>query len=333
MITKLNVASIMVLNKDQALDFYVNKVGLEKGQDIKQGSYRWLTVRVPDDPGTEISLEEPGPPVHDEATAAQLRELITKGALGGLVFQSDDVRGLYETLKARGVSDFTRSPLTASTAPTWASATPSATPSGSSSRKRSPTRRRRRSWHYGRDETCNEGHAEVREEHQRKPTGGHGIHGRGKGRHEGARPRAAVGGAPPPAHGQGGRGRRHAREDRRHEGTRSRHGRAAPCDRQSQRASPFAETLVRDARVCQGRQGRLFLPKRAEVQHEVRDVRLQRLCEPRRRRPLAGRLRPEEVDCRRRGYDRRAREESGQLRTTFGFGFLSGERALFELSN
>src|SRR2546426_858568 len=82
MITKLNATSIMVLDKDEALDFYVNKVGLEKGQDIKQGSYRWLTVRVPDDPGTEISLEEPGPPVHDEATAAQLRELITKGALG-----------------------------------------------------------------------------------------------------------------------------------------------------------------------------------------------------------------------------------------------------------
>src|SRR5229473_2969560 len=81
MITKLNVASIMVLNKDEALDFYVNKLGLE-----------------------------PGPPVHDEATAAQLRELITKGALGGLVFKADDIRGLYETLKSRGVTDFTQEP-------------------------------------------------------------------------------------------------------------------------------------------------------------------------------------------------------------------------------
>src|SRR5438046_4528473 len=109
MITKLNVASIMVLNKDEALDFYVNKLGLEKGQDVKQGSYRWLTVRVPGDV-TEISLEEPRPPVHDEATAAKLRELITKGALGGLVFKADDIRGLYETLKSRGVSDFTQEP-------------------------------------------------------------------------------------------------------------------------------------------------------------------------------------------------------------------------------
>lgn len=110
MITKLNVASIYVLDKDEALDFYVNKLGLEKGSDVRQGDYRWLTVRVPGERGTEISLEQPGSPLHDEATAAQLRELITKGAMSGLVFVTDDVRGLYEELKARGVTDFTQEP-------------------------------------------------------------------------------------------------------------------------------------------------------------------------------------------------------------------------------
>ena len=109
MITKLSVASIYVLDKDEALDFYVNKLGLEKGNDVRQGSYRWLTVRVPGN-GTEISLEQPGAPLHDEATAERLRELITRGALSGLVFNTDDVRGLYETLKARGVTDFTQEP-------------------------------------------------------------------------------------------------------------------------------------------------------------------------------------------------------------------------------
>ncbi len=73
MITSLNVASIYVLDKEEALDFYVNKLGLEKGNDVKQGGYRWLTVRVPGTGGTEISLEEPGPPLHDDATAEQLR--------------------------------------------------------------------------------------------------------------------------------------------------------------------------------------------------------------------------------------------------------------------
>ena len=110
MITKLNVASIYVLDKDEALDFYVNKLGLEKGNDVKQGAYRWLTVRVPGDAGTEISLEQPGAPLHDDATAAQLRELISKGAMSGLVFLVDDVRALYATLKERGVTDFTQEP-------------------------------------------------------------------------------------------------------------------------------------------------------------------------------------------------------------------------------
>ena len=35
MITRLNVASIYVLDKDEALDFYVNKLGLEKGNDVQ----------------------------------------------------------------------------------------------------------------------------------------------------------------------------------------------------------------------------------------------------------------------------------------------------------
>ena len=96
MISRLNVASIYVLDKEQALDFYVNKLGLEKGNDVQQGDYRWLTVRAPGDQATEISLEQPGPPLHDEATAERLRELISKGALGGLVFITDDARALYD---------------------------------------------------------------------------------------------------------------------------------------------------------------------------------------------------------------------------------------------
>jgi len=112
MITRLNVASIYVLDKEAALDFYVNKLGLEKGNDVRQGDYRWLTVRVPGEKGaTEISLEAPGSPLHDEATAAQIRELVTKGALSGLVFVTDDVRGLYADLKSRGVTDFTQEPM------------------------------------------------------------------------------------------------------------------------------------------------------------------------------------------------------------------------------
>jgi catechol 2,3-dioxygenase-like lactoylglutathione lyase family enzyme len=111
MITKVSVTTVKVLDQEEALDFYVNKLGLEVGQDIRNGPFRWLTVRVPGDPGVEIFLEEPGPPVHDEATAEQLRELISKGAMGSLVLYAEDIRGLYETLQERGVTDFTQEPM------------------------------------------------------------------------------------------------------------------------------------------------------------------------------------------------------------------------------
>lgn len=141
MITRLNVAAIFVLDKDEALDFYVNKLGLEVGNDVQQGDYRWLTVRVPGDPGTEISLEQPGAPLHDEATAAQLRELITKGAMGG--WSSSRTTPKVCTRPSRSAASPTspRSRRSISTAPTWAYAIPSATRSGSSSRARSPRRR------------------------------------------------------------------------------------------------------------------------------------------------------------------------------------------------
>src|SRR5438477_3047631 len=158
------------------------------------------------------------------------------------------------------------------------------------------------------EEITNKGQAGARQRCDREKEA-RGINGRGTSRDEGPRPGDEGG------RGQGGRGKRRPREDRRDAGTGSRHGQAAPCCRQSQRASPRAETLVRDARVCQGRQGGLLLPKRAEVQDEVRDVRLQRRGEPRRRRHVADRLRSDEVDRRRRGKDRCAREESGELRT------------------
>jgi len=106
----INITTIFVLDKDQALDFYVNKLGLEVASDIQKGTYRWLTVRVPGDPDRELSLEVPGPPAMDESTAAQVRELVTKGAMSYTVLLTDDCRKVYETLEARGVEDVTQEP-------------------------------------------------------------------------------------------------------------------------------------------------------------------------------------------------------------------------------
>ena len=62
MLKSLRISQIYVLDQQQALDFYVGKLGLEVGDDINLGYMRWLTVNVPGDPDRTILLEQPGPP-------------------------------------------------------------------------------------------------------------------------------------------------------------------------------------------------------------------------------------------------------------------------------
>jgi len=110
MFNSLNISQIYVLDQDEALDFYVGKLGLEVTTDADLGFMRWLTIGVPGQPGREILLEKPGPPRLDEATAEQVRELLTKGAMGGsLFFTTGDCRKTYEELLAKGV-EFTDKP-------------------------------------------------------------------------------------------------------------------------------------------------------------------------------------------------------------------------------
>ena len=110
MYSGIKQSQIFVLDQDEALDFYVNKLGLEVHTDVDLGFMRWLTVNVPGDKTREILLERPGPPAMDEATAEQVADLLTKGAGGGwLGLYTDDVQGTYEMLVARGV-DITDEP-------------------------------------------------------------------------------------------------------------------------------------------------------------------------------------------------------------------------------
>ncbi|HXM55550.1 MAG TPA: VOC family protein [Candidatus Dormibacteraeota bacterium] len=111
MLNAITISHVFVLDQEEALDFYVNKLGLEVSQDIDLGMMRWLTVRVPGTTDREILLERPGPPGMDEASAAQIRELVTKGATGFTVgFSTADCQKTFETLKSRGV-EFTQEPV------------------------------------------------------------------------------------------------------------------------------------------------------------------------------------------------------------------------------
>jgi catechol 2,3-dioxygenase-like lactoylglutathione lyase family enzyme len=103
MLTSTRLSNVFVLDQDEALDFYVGKLGLEVNVDQDLGFMRWLTVSVPGEPGREILLERPGAPSMDDATAEQVRELVTKGAAGWIGFATDDCRRTYEDLVARGV--------------------------------------------------------------------------------------------------------------------------------------------------------------------------------------------------------------------------------------
>jgi predicted enzyme related to lactoylglutathione lyase len=110
MLNAITHSQIFVLDQDDALDFYVGKLGLEKNADIDMGAMRWLTVSVPGHPDRQILLEKPGGPMMSDETAQEVRELVTKGATGGnLIFSTDNCRKTYETLRARGV-EFTEEP-------------------------------------------------------------------------------------------------------------------------------------------------------------------------------------------------------------------------------
>jgi len=110
MLNTISCSQIYVLDQDQALDFYVGKLGLQVHTDADLGFMRWLTVNIPGEPGRQILLERPGPPAMDEASAETVRELVTKGAMGGwLMFTTDDAHKAYEELQAKGV-EFTSEP-------------------------------------------------------------------------------------------------------------------------------------------------------------------------------------------------------------------------------
>ncbi len=104
MFTGINISQVFVLDQDAALAWYTETLGLEVHTDVDLGFMRWLTVAVPGEPGRQILLERPGQPAMDEATAAQVGDLLTKGAGGGwFTLTTDDAQAAYETLTARGV--------------------------------------------------------------------------------------------------------------------------------------------------------------------------------------------------------------------------------------
>jgi uncharacterized glyoxalase superfamily protein PhnB len=112
MLDKLTTVNVWVNDQDEALEFYTKKLGMEVRDDVtvpEMGNFRWLTVAPPKSEVALALMTVPGPPVFDQETSDQLKALVAKGAAGGLFFATDDCRGTYEELKAKGV-EFSQEP-------------------------------------------------------------------------------------------------------------------------------------------------------------------------------------------------------------------------------
>jgi catechol 2,3-dioxygenase-like lactoylglutathione lyase family enzyme len=110
---QLTTVNQWVQDQDEALEFYTEKLGMELRNDVtvpEMGNFRWLTVGPVGQPEIAVVLMSiPGPPVIDAETSAQLKDVMAKGAAGGLFFATNDIQETYEELKGKGV-EFTQEP-------------------------------------------------------------------------------------------------------------------------------------------------------------------------------------------------------------------------------
>jgi catechol 2,3-dioxygenase-like lactoylglutathione lyase family enzyme len=109
MLKHVSHVNVWVHDQDEALEFYVGKLGLEVREDVTMaefGDYRWLTVGPPGQPDVNLILSRPGPPMFDEEKTAELLAAVSAGltsGAGSMIFRSDDIQATFEDLTARGV--------------------------------------------------------------------------------------------------------------------------------------------------------------------------------------------------------------------------------------
>jgi catechol 2,3-dioxygenase-like lactoylglutathione lyase family enzyme len=106
----IGVVGLYVRDQEEAVQFYVGKLGFRVHTDVRNGELRWLTVQHPEQPSFQLGLFTPQAPLLDGATAQGLREMVAKGAMPPLVLHVEDCRAAYERLRAAGV-ELTQEPI------------------------------------------------------------------------------------------------------------------------------------------------------------------------------------------------------------------------------
>ena len=106
----IGVVGLYVRDQDEAVQFYVEKLGFRVHTDARNGDYRWLTVQHPEQPSFQLGLFTPQAPLVDATTAQNLREAVAKGAMPPLVLIVNDCQAAWDQMRARGV-EFTQEPI------------------------------------------------------------------------------------------------------------------------------------------------------------------------------------------------------------------------------
>ena len=102
---KIVLANVFVDDQEKALEFYTEKLGFLKKQDIPVGEFKWLTVVSPEAPdGMELLLEP-----NDNPIAKTYQDGLFAQGIPAASFGVDDVQKEYERLTALGVN-FTIAP-------------------------------------------------------------------------------------------------------------------------------------------------------------------------------------------------------------------------------
>ena len=101
----IKLTSVYVDNQEKALRFYTEVLGFVKKADFSQGPFRWLTVTSSEEPeGTELQLA-----LNDNPAAKAYQQAIFQQGQPAVMFFTDNVKGDYERIKARG-AEFTMPP-------------------------------------------------------------------------------------------------------------------------------------------------------------------------------------------------------------------------------
>jgi predicted enzyme related to lactoylglutathione lyase len=96
---KIKLTHVYVDDQEKALRFYTDVLGFTKKADVSNGPFRWLTVASPDEPnGTELQLA-----LNDNPAARAYQQAIFQQGQPAVMFFTDNVKGDYERIKARGV--------------------------------------------------------------------------------------------------------------------------------------------------------------------------------------------------------------------------------------